>query len=471
MHGPLTRRYREQRREPPLQPLNLNLAALKLRVVHHAQMKFARRLNAIHRQLAQRATHPRHRRGAIRRPHNELGEHRIIKQSNLRTGLYPTVPSHAGAARELQMRNAADGRQESIGRIFTRNTALHRPAVRFKGAREGQLFAGRDSDLPLHKVHSRHQLSDGVFNLNAGVHFEKIKLAAFVEQELARARIGVTGRASGAHRRLTHALSQLGRHRHTRRFLNHFLVAALHGTLPLTEREHVAVLVRQHLNLDVPRPLDVLLDVHRVVTKSVLGLTLGGIERADDFIRTPHDAHPLATTASRRLEQHRIPKLRGNLGRLSGITQCRGRAWHHGHLMRHRKLACGRFASHRRNGFRGWPHPHEPRIPHGTRKPLTLAQKTIAWMNGFGTGGNGRRNNRVAKQVTLRRGRRSEAHRFVGFAHMRRTRVSIGIDRDRQHPQLAAGPHHAQCDLAAIGDQQFTKHGSARPPAWHRRSG
>ena len=49
--------------------------------------------------------------------------------------------------------------------------------------------------------------------------------------------------------------------------------------------------------------------------------------------------------------------------------------------------------------------------------------------------------------------------------------VGSGMDRDGRNAEILAGTQHAQCDLAAIGDQDFFKHAAgpdrlARPRGW-----
>ena len=47
----------EQRRQAAFQPLNFDVTTAELFVFHHAKMKLARRLDAIHRQLEQCSVH------------------------------------------------------------------------------------------------------------------------------------------------------------------------------------------------------------------------------------------------------------------------------------------------------------------------------------------------------------------------------------------------------------------------------
>ena len=88
-------------------------------------------------------------------------------------------------------------------------------------------------------------------------------------------------------------------------FLDQLLVAALHRAVALPEVDHVAVLVGQHLHLDVPRVLDVFLQVDVGVAEGGLGLGLGLLQgRLQGQVVHGH-AHAAAAAAGRGLDQHR----------------------------------------------------------------------------------------------------------------------------------------------------------------------
>ena len=61
-------------------------------------------------------------------------------------------------------------------------------------------------------------------------------------------------------------------------------------------------------------------------------------------------------------------------------------------------------------------------------------------------------------KVALGRGRRADQVGGVGVGDMRRGAIGLAIDRDGAQPQLFARTHHAQSDLAAIGDQDSVEH-------------
>ena len=57
-------------------------------------------------------------------------------------------------------------------------------------------------------------------------------------------------------------------------------MAALHGTLALTQVDAVAVLIGQHLDLDVPRPLDQLFEINLIGAEGALRLALRAPSKA-----------------------------------------------------------------------------------------------------------------------------------------------------------------------------------------------
>jgi hypothetical protein len=61
-------------------------------------------------------------------------------------------------------------------------------------------------------------------------------------------------------------------------------------------------------------------------------------------------------------------------------------------------------------------------------------------------------------QIALRRWRWSDALRFVGHAHMQRRAIGIGENGDAADTEFSQRTNDANGDLAAVGNQNFTKH-------------
>jgi hypothetical protein len=76
-------------------------------------------------------------------------------------------------------------------------------------------------------------------------------------------------------------------------------VAALHRAFALAQIDDVAVLIAQHLDLDVARAFDELLDEHAVVAEGGKALALGRLEALAHVALGPGEPHPLAAAAGR----------------------------------------------------------------------------------------------------------------------------------------------------------------------------
>ena len=85
-------------------------------------------------------------------------------------------------------------------------------------------------------------------------------------------------------------------------------MSALDRALALAEREHAALAVGQHLDLDVPGRDDRLLEIEPRLAERGLRLGGGRLERAFELVRVANRAHALAAPARDGLEQHRIAR-------------------------------------------------------------------------------------------------------------------------------------------------------------------
>ena len=175
-------------------------------------------------------------------------------------------------------------------------------------------LAGRDAELLAHQVHAVDQLGDRMLDLDAGVHLEEIERAVGREQKLAGPRAAICHRLGRGDRGGAHPLAELGVHGRRRRLLDQLLVPPLDRALALAEVDGARV-VGQDLDLHVPRPLDVLLEIDARVAEGLERLTGRALERAGELLRRPHHPHALAPAAGRRLDHHRITHLAGQTER------------------------------------------------------------------------------------------------------------------------------------------------------------
>ena len=121
-------------------------------------------------------------------------------------------------------------------------------------------------------------LGDRMLHLNARVHFNEVEGAVLVAQEFHGTGVGIPHLPQ----RLDYAASEVGArlfvHHRRGRFLNELLVAALDAAFPFAEVNHVAVLITEHLEFDVPGTLDVFFEVYIRRAKGLLCLVARGFE-------------------------------------------------------------------------------------------------------------------------------------------------------------------------------------------------
>ena len=128
-----------------------------------------------------------------------------------------------------------------------------------------EVSVGAD-DHPLHQVKAGDQLCHRMLDLKAGVDFEEVERLAF-EQELDRAGTDVADVVRQRQRPVVQPLTDIVGDARGGRFLDELLVASLDRALAITEMDHVAVTVGDHLDLHMTRPGQVLLHVHAAVAE------------------------------------------------------------------------------------------------------------------------------------------------------------------------------------------------------------
>ena len=112
--------------------------------------------------------------------------------------------------------------------------------------------------------------------------------------------------------------------------LDDLLIAALDRAFALAEIDHMAMLVAQHLDFDVPGIDDEFLDEDAVVAERRFGLGLGEVEALGDLGFRMRDPHALAAAAGRSLDHHGVADLVGDLHRVFFVLD-------HAEMARHRR--------------------------------------------------------------------------------------------------------------------------------------
>jgi hypothetical protein len=86
----------------------------------------------------------------------------------------PRIHADAGSARFDELQKFARAGQKSIGRVFGIDAAFDGVSMLVEVTLgEGEFLSRRDANLPVDKVNACDEFGDGMFHLQAGVHFKK----------------------------------------------------------------------------------------------------------------------------------------------------------------------------------------------------------------------------------------------------------------------------------------------------------
>ena len=236
-------------------------------------------------------------------------------------------------------------------------------------------------------------------------------------------------------------------------------MAALHGAVALAQMDHVALVVGQYLELDVPRPLQKLLHVHLVVAEGRACLRPGDADRVEERRLAVHHAHAAAAAAARGLDDHRIADVPGDAQiLLRFVTQWPVRARHARHAVTLHHADRRHLVAHGADGLRLRADEDEAAVLDALGEIRVLRQEAVAGMDGHGVGDLGGADDRGHVEITARRGRWPDAHGLVREQHVLQAVIGGGVHRDRLDTELAAGAQDAQSDLAAVGDDDLLEH-------------
>ena len=220
----------------------------------------------------------------------------------------------------------------------------------------------------------------------------------------------------------------------------------------------MAVRVAENLDLDVARLLDELLDEHPVVAEARARLVAARRESLERILVVEGDPQPLAATAGRRLDHHRVADaardLDSRLGRLDRGVVPRDRR----HPGSRRELLRGDLVAHRRDRLVLRPDEDNALLLDPPREQLVLRQEAVSRMHRLRAARLAGRDDLVDRQVRVPARRRADQDRLVRQLDMQRIPIGLGVDGNRRDAHAARRLDDTAGDLAAIGDQDLLEH-------------
>ena len=159
-----------------------------------------------------------------------------------------------------------------------------------------------------------------VLDLQARVHLEEVAPPVHLDQKLDGAGVHVSralGDADGGGAELR---AQFLRDTRPGRLLDQLLVTPLDRAVAFSEPNDVAVAVREDLHLDVARAPDLPLQVQSGRSEGRGRLAGRASPGSLEVLVADDDAHPLATAASGRFEEHRVADLLRRVPSRGGVS-------------------------------------------------------------------------------------------------------------------------------------------------------
>ena len=236
----------------------------------------------------------------------------------------------------------------------------------------------------------------------------------------------------------------------------------LDRAVALAQVDHVAVGIREHLDLDVARILEIALDVHRRVGEVRLALSSRRFECALGLGRPGHDLQALAAAAGRGLDRERPAELLAEPDDLGRGGHRFGRPGHDrnagcAHLFPRRGLR-----AHRLDRVAWRPDPDQPGSRDGPSERGVLGEKAVAGVDRLGAGAGGGVEDPLLVEVTPGGGTGPDQVSLVGRRNVQRGPVDLGVDGHGADPELAQRPKDADGNLAAVRYEDFRER-SHRP--------
>src|SRR6516225_1839132 len=297
-----------------------------------------------------------------------------------------------------------------------------------------------------------------MLDLDAGVHLDKVEFPVLVE-ELHGTGAAVADRATRFDAALAHEAPLADGDAGRRGLLDDFLMAPLHRAIALAEVDDVTLSVRQHLELDVPRPLQELLHVDLVVAERGARFGAGDSDGVEERRLGVHHAHATAAATAGSLDDYRVTDVAGDAQVLVRVlTERTVRTRHTRDAMPLHHTDGGHLVPHGADGLGPRADEHEAAVLDALGKVRVLGEEAIAGMDGDRVSDFRCRDDCRHVEVALRGGRWSDAYRLIRKQHVLEAVVGGGVNGHRLDAQLAARAQDPQRDLAAVGDDDLFDH-------------
>ena len=235
-------------------------------------------------------------------------------------------------------------------------------------------------------------------------------------------------------------------------------MTALDGAVTLAEVQRGAVGVGDDLHFDVAPADDRAFQEEGAVAEGGLGFPARGGERVRQCVGVIDDAHaPAAPTGGG--FNHDGKSEGGDARQKGGVVVRSGKAGEDWQIVVASEAASGGLvADEAQSGGRGTDE-DDAGLGAGRGEGRVFREESIAGMDGGRAAVAGGLDEGRDGEIALCGCGGTDAHRFIGGAHVEGSAVGVGVDGDRRDAEPLAGPDDAEGDLAAVGDEELREHG------------
>ncbi len=174
-------------------------------------------------------------------------------------------------------------------------------------------FSSSDEDLLADEVEPGCHFGNWVLDLDAAVDLYEVEHPMLVDQEFVGSCTGVAHLFGRSNSRQADLLGQARWQARRGRLFDQLLAPPLDRAVAHAQVQHVAALVAEDLDLDMPCGLQELLDVDARIAKDRLGTRFSLCVGRSKVLSPGHDRHPAAAPAGDSLDDHGIADLVGEL--------------------------------------------------------------------------------------------------------------------------------------------------------------
>ena len=405
------------------------------------------------------ALHPRDGGSAVGSRGDEFADHGIVEGGYGVAAVEMGIEADTDASWRVEEIDGAWARAEVVGGIFGID-------AEFDGVAEGseiielgtKALACGDADLFANEIDAVDFFGHGVFDLDAGIHFEKVVVARVIDEELHGAGVFVVDGFGEFDGGLAHPFTQIVIEKGGGGFFKELLVAALDGAVALADVNNFTAFIAQDLEFDMVRFFDEFFEVDVGVAEGFFRFHPGGEESFDEADVVMGGSHAFAAATSDGFDHHGVSDFFCGFDGFMFGSDGAIATWGDGDASFAGIFSGEGFISHFTNGIRGRTDEADVTGLADFGEVGAFREKTVPRVDGVDIADFGGGDDAIDFKITLCAGSWADADGFVGGLDVKGVVIGFGVDGESTDAEVFAGADDAEGDLAAVGDEDFVEH-------------